>query len=125
MKITIIIVAIVLVLVAVVGFYVKQQLSGMEEGAKIIIVMSKLNQAADQLRKIGTFTNDVPNLCEIYRFTNSITLGQTQQQQCVLAAKSSAFQEAGMMAITANDTLVWIDRDGKATPFNDSEAVKP
>lgn len=123
MKITII-VAIVLILVAVAGLYVKRQLSGMAEGAKIIIVMSKLNQAADQLRKSGSFTNDVPNLCEIYRFTNSITIGQSQQQ-CVLAAKSSVFQEGGIMAITTNDTLVWIDKDGKATPFNDSEGVKP
>ena len=121
MKIVIIITAAVLVLVAIAGFYVKRKLSGMAEGAKIIIVMSKLNQAADELRKSGTFTNDVPNLCEIYRFTNAITLGQTQQQ-CVLAAKSPSFEEGGFMAITTNDTLVWIDRDGKAKAFNGPEA---
>ena len=121
MKITIIVVVVVLCLIAVAGFHVKSKLNSMAEGAKIIIVMSKLNQAADQLRKSGTFTNDVPNLCEIYRFTNSITLGQTQQQ-CVLAAKSPGFEEGRFMAITTNDTLVWIDRDGKAKSIDGPEA---
>ena len=124
MKITIITVAAVLVLVAVAGFYIKHELSGMEEGAKIIIIMSQLGQAADELRKSGTFTNDVPNLCDIYRFTNSITLGQAQQQ-CVLAVKSPSFGEDGFMAITTNDTLVWIDRDGKATPFDGQDSATP
>jgi hypothetical protein len=88
----------------------------------IVIIKSKISHAADEFRKSGTFTNDVPNLCYIYRFTNSITLGQTQQQ-CVLAAVSPAFGEDGFMAITTNDTLVWIDRDGKATTYNSPDAA--
>ncbi|HXI69691.1 MAG TPA: hypothetical protein VNN22_04965 [Verrucomicrobiae bacterium] len=122
MKITVIIIAAVLVLIAIAGFYIKRELSGMEEGAKIIIIMSQLGQAADELRRSGTFTNEVPNLCDIYRFTNSITLGQ-MQQQCVLAAKSPSFEKDGFMAITTKDTLVWIDRSGKAISFNSPDAV--
>ncbi|HEY3761591.1 MAG TPA: hypothetical protein VGN23_07580 [Verrucomicrobiae bacterium] len=121
MKITIIIVLAVLVLLAAAGFYIKRQLNGMTEDVKFIAIMSNLNQAADDLRKSGTFTNGVPNLCDIYQFTNNITIGQTQQQ-CVLAAKSPSFEDGGFMAVTTNDTLVWIDQSGKASALNGAEA---
>ena len=122
MKIIIIVVAAILVLIAVAGICLKRKLSIMARGAKAIIVMQRLGQAAADLRKSGTFTNDIPNLCEIYQFTNSIAIGQTQYQ-CVLAAKSPVFAEGGFVAITTNDALIWIDRDGKATPLNGPEAV--
>lgn len=124
MRTIIIAVLAVLSLLAVGGFFLKRKLSGMAQGARIIIVMQRLGQAATELRERGTFTNDVPQLCEIYRFTNDIMLAHAQHR-CVLAARSPMFAERGFMAITTNDTLVWIDRDGKATPFNGPDAVTP
>src|SRR5215469_7625600 len=124
MKIIVIVAAAVLVLIAIAGIWLKQRLSIMARGAKAIIVLQRLGQAAVELRKSGTFTNDAPNLCEIYRFTNNITVGQTQHQ-CVLAARSPVFAEGSFIAITTNDVLVRIDRDGKATPLNAPETVTP
>jgi hypothetical protein len=122
MKVAILIIAAILVLAAVGGLYLKRKLSAMAEGAKIVIVIQRLGQAATELRKHGAFTNDVPNLCDIYTFTNQITLGGTPHQ-CVLAAKSPSFQENGFMVITTNDTVVWIDRDGKARALSGPDSI--
>lgn len=124
MKALIIIGAVLLVAVAVAGFWLKRKVSGMAHGAKFIIVMQRLGQFSADLKKQGSFTNDIPHLADIYAFTDTITLSGAQHR-CTLAAKSPMFGDAGVMAITTDDVIVWIDREGRATPFTGPESVTP
>jgi hypothetical protein len=124
MKTFIIIGAVLLVVVAVAGFWLKRKVSAMAHGAKIIIIMQRLGQFSADRKKQGSFTNDIPHFCDIYPFTDSITLNGTQRS-CTLAAKSPLFGDGGIMAITTDDTVVWIDRDGKATAFSGPDSVSP
>jgi hypothetical protein len=124
MKITIIIVAVVLCLGAVAGFYIKRTLTGMAQGAKIIIIMQRLGQFSADLKKQGSFTNDIPHLADIYPFTNSYTINGTRCC-CTLAARSPLFADRGVMAVTSEGTVLWVDRDGKATSFSETGSVTP
>ena len=92
----------------------------MAGGVKFIIIMQRLQQGASEFRESGTFTNDVPHICDIYRFTDQITVGG-ENHECVLAAKSPMFGDEGIMAITTTDMLVWIRPDGEATALNPAE----
>jgi hypothetical protein len=124
MKKLIIIVAVLLVLGVAAGLYIHQQVRGMAQGAKIIIIMQRLGQFSADLKKQGSFTNDIPQLCDIYPYTNSVIVNGSQQQ-CTLAAKSPLFGDGGVMAITTQDTVLWIDAAGKATPFNGQDSATP
>ena len=105
-------------------FWLKRKLRGMAGGAKFIIVMQRLGQFSADLKKQGSFTNDIPHLADIYTFTDTIMLSGVQHR-CTLAAKSPMFRDDGVLAITTEDVIVWIDRDGKATPFNAPDSVTP
>src|SRR5512145_1180736 len=99
MKTFVIIGAILLVGVVVAGFWLKRKVSGMAQGAKFIIVMQRLGQFSADLKKQGSYTNDITHLADIYAFTDTITLSGVQHR-CTLAAKSPMFGDAGVMAIT-------------------------
>ena len=120
MKILIVIGAVLLVAIVVAGIWLKRKLSGMAQGVKIIIIMQRLVQFSAELKKQGTFTNDIPHLGDIYAFTDSVTFNG-KEHRCTLAAKSPLFGDKGIMAITSEDVVIWIDREGKATPFNGAE----
>ena len=119
MKPTIIIVSILVLLGAVGAYY----LYGVARGAKTIIIMDRLMQASADLKKNGTFTNDLPQFCEIQTFSEHYTVGGVEYQ-CSLAAKSPVFQGRGFMAITTNDVLLWIDRERKVTPVSGPDAAR-
>jgi hypothetical protein len=119
MKPIIIIVAILIVLGGVGAYY----LYGVARGAKTIIIMSRLTQASADLKKHGTFTNDIPQYCDIYTFTEHYTVGGSDYQ-CALAAKSPLFRGRGFMAITTNDVLLWIDKERGATPMSGPDAAR-
>src|SRR5262245_31558544 len=99
MKILAVIATVLLVVVAIAGFWLKRRVAAMAIGAKFIIIMQRLAQFSADLKKQGTFTNDIPHLCEIYPFTESVTFNG-EQHQCTLAARSPLFGDKGVMAIT-------------------------
>ncbi len=119
-KPAIIIVRAVVVLLGLAGAY---YVRGMARGAKIIIIMNRLVQASGDLRKHGTFTNDVPQFCDIYAHTNQYTV-RGKEYHCVLAAKSPLFQKPGFMAVTTNDVLLWVDPMQGATPMTGPDSVQ-
>src|SRR5262245_49422185 len=84
-------------------------------GAKTIIIMNRLTTASADLKKHGSFTNDVPQYCDIYAHTNHYTF-RGKEYYCRLAAKSPLFQKSGFMAVTTNDVLLWIDSEKGAKP---------
>ena len=120
--IAITIAAIVLVAVVLAALWLKRKINSMAHGVKFILIMQRLTQFSGELKKQGTFTNDIPKICDITPFTDEITLNGTPHR-CTLAAKSPLFDNRGMMAITENDTVVWIDSAGKATPFNGPDSA--
>lgn len=118
MKPAIIIVAVLIVLGGAGAYY----LHGVARGAKIVIIMNRLTQASTDLKKHGSFTNDIPEFCEIYTFTDHYTV-RGSEYQCVLAAKSPLFRDRGFMAITTSDVLVWIDRQRGATAMSGPDST--
>jgi len=116
--------AVLLLAVVIAGFWVKREVNSMAEGAKFIIIMQRLGQFSTDLKRQGSFTNDILHLCDIYPFTNSVVVGGASHR-CMLAAKAPSFGDSGIMAITFDDTVVWIDRDGKVTPFTGPDSIAP
>jgi hypothetical protein len=120
MKPVIITILAIVVLLGLAGAY---YLRGVARGAKTIIVMNRLMQASADLRKNGTFTNDVPQFCDIYAHTNQYTV-KGKEYHCVLAAKSPLFQKRGFMAVTTNDVLLWVDPEQGATPMSGPDSMQ-
>jgi len=116
MKPAIIILAVLILLGSVVAYYV----SGVARGAKIIIIMNRLIQASEDLRKHGVFTNDIPTFCDIRAYTEQQSVGATDYV-CALAATSPLFRGRGFMAITTNDVLLWIDKEHGAVQLSGGE----
>ena len=117
MKPTTIILSVLALLGAVGAYY----FYGVARGAKIVIIMNRLTQASTDLKKHGTFSNDVPQFCEISAFTEHYAVGGSNYQ-CALAAKSPLFRGRGFMAITTNDVLLWIHRERGAMPMSGSSS---
>jgi hypothetical protein len=84
--------------------------------------MNRLTQASADLKKRGSFTNDIPQFCDISAFTEHYTV-RGSDYQCALSAKSPLFRGRGFMAITTNDVLLWIDRERGATPMSGPGSV--
>ncbi len=124
MKMLIVIVTALVLLLAVGWFFLKRWLRGMAGGAKIIIIMQRLHQFSADIKKQGTFTNDIPHLADIYAFTDTVTFNGAQHR-CSLAAKSPSFGDGGVLAITTEDVVLWIARDGSVTPFDGADSVTP
>lgn len=114
-----IIILVVLILAAAAGAY---HLYRMANGAKFLIIMNRLDQASADLKRRGTFTNDVPEFCDIYKFTEHYTI-RGSDYQCTLAAKSSVFRGRGFMAIATNDVILWVDKERGAIPMTGPDSV--
>lgn len=117
------IIGVILTLLALLGFGGAYYVRGIARSAKTIIVMNRLMQASAELKKNGTFTNDVPEFCQIYPHTNQYTV-RGKEYYCVLAAKSPLFQKSGFMAVTTNDVLLWIDPVQGATPMTGPDSAQ-
>jgi hypothetical protein len=61
--------------------------------------------------------------CVTSTHTREVSLGGTEHR-CTLAAKSPLFGDRGIMAITSDDSVLWIDHEGNATPFNGPDSVQ-
>ena len=112
----------VIIIVAVLILLGAYYLFGVARGAKIVIIMNRLTQASADLKKHGSFTNDVPQFCDISTFTEHYAV-RGSDYQCALAAKSPLFRGRGFMAITTNDVLLWIDKERGATPMSGPDSL--
>ncbi len=119
----VIIIGSILAVVALLGLGGAYYVRGITRGAKTFIVLNRLMQASADLKKNGTFTNDVPHICQIYAHTNQYSVGG-KEYHCVLAAKSPVFQKTGFMAITTNDVLLWIDPVQGATAMTGPDSAQ-
>lgn len=91
--------------------------------SRFIIAMNALRQASAELQKGGTFTNQFQN-DRVYPYTNRFIVGATVYQ-CVLAVESVDLhlRNRGLLAITTNDVLVWIDRERGVMPLGTGPAL--
>jgi hypothetical protein len=116
----IIIILAVLLLLGLAGAYYWH---GIARGAKTVIIMQRLGQAAADLKNHGSFTNDIQEFCEIYQFTEHYKVSGSDYE-CVLAAKSPIFRGRGLLAITTNNVIIWIDNNGRVIPATGPHSVE-
>jgi hypothetical protein len=78
-----------------------------ESRARFISAMNDLKEAHFELQKYGAFTNQFRD-ARVYTFTNRLTIDGTNYQ-FEFALFSDEFRERGLLTITTNGILVWID----------------
>ncbi len=84
--------------------------------------MNELRQAKAELQKHGVFTNRFQG-DTVYPYTNRFMIGATVHQ-CGLAVESVDLhlRKRGILAITTNDVLVWVDRERGVMPLGTGPA---
>jgi hypothetical protein len=75
--------------------------------AKFINLMNDVKCADQELRQYGSFTNH-SRYSRVYACTNRYTVGGTDYW-CELCGGSEEFGDRGILAITTNQTFLWID----------------
>ena len=92
--------------------------------ARFSIAVTALREANGQLQKQGAFTNR-PHDDRVYPFTNRFSIDGTSYQ-CQLAVESVDLylRDRGLLTITTNDIIVWIDRERGAVPLGSGSAFK-
>jgi len=77
-----------------------------------------LGIAATELEQNGKFTNDSPQYCRIYEFTNRFNVSGSMLQ-CTLAADSWDYREhSNLLAITTSRVFLFIDKRGVIRMYN-------
>jgi hypothetical protein len=90
--------------------------------ARFILAMDELRRANAALHQQGAFTNTIQG-DRVYPYTNRFTREATVYQ-CGLALESVDLylRERGLLAITTNDVLLWIDRERGVMPLANGPA---
>ena len=76
---------------------------------------NKLLEAHLELQHDGTFTNHYRDI-EIIAVTNAFLVSGTNYQ-CEFTAANDEFRDYGMLAITTNQTVIWIDKNQQVFPI--------
>jgi hypothetical protein len=90
--------------------------------ARFVIAMNELREANVQLQKYGAFTNQFP-YDKVYPCTNRFNIDGTACQ-CELAVESVDLylRDRGLLTITTNDILVWVDKKRGVMPLGRGSA---
>lgn len=105
MKTTVI--AVVILLTLFLGFrYFKERSL---RRAEVYNSISELLSSENRWRQNGSLTNGNPGFT-VYPFTNRVTVSGTNFQ-CVMAVKAERIESFGFMALAADGTVLWIDRE--------------
>lgn len=83
-----------------------------KRSAARVVTISSLKVAYADLEQEGRFSNRWPQFCRISSYTNRYAISGTVYQ-CVLAADSWDYRgRDNLLAITANGSLLFIDKKG-------------
>lgn len=90
--------------------------------ARFVLALNALREANAELQKHGAFTNRFQG-DTVYPYTNRFTI-EGRVYQCGLAVESVDLhlRERGILAITTNDLVVWVDRERGAMPLSSGPA---
>jgi len=89
---------------------------------RFVLAMNELRQANADLQKHGAFTNRFQG-DTVYPYTNQFTIDGTVYQ-CGLAVESVDLylRKRGILAITTNNVVVWVDRERGVMPLSSGPA---
>jgi hypothetical protein len=112
------------VMVALLGLFLYAARTGSHR-ARFSIAMTALREANAQLQKNGAFTNQRPHDDKVYPFTNRFIIDGTVYQ-CRLAVESVDLylRDRGLLTITTNDIILWVDKERGAVPLGSGSAFK-
>jgi hypothetical protein len=124
MKKSTIVLTVLAVVVALLGLFLFSASKGSHR-ARFLIAVNKLREASAQLQKHGAFTNQFPHDDKVYPFTNRFSIDGTAYQ-CQLAVESVDLylRDRGLLAITTNDTIIWVDKERGAVPLGSGSAFR-
>lgn len=90
--------------------------------ARFVLAMNELRQANADLHRHGAFTNRLQG-DTVYAYTNRFTIDGTVYQ-CGLAVESVDLylRKRGVLAITTNNVVVWVDRELGVVPLGSGPA---
>jgi hypothetical protein len=116
------IVIVVLTSAMVVAYGVMHFAGKSSRRARFVLAMNELRLANAELQKQGAFTNRFQG-DTVYPYTNRFIIDATVYQ-CGLAVESVDLylRGRGLLAITTNDVLVWVDRERGAMPLGSGPA---
>jgi hypothetical protein len=111
------------VLVAFFGLFLYSAARGSHR-ARFVIAMNELREANVQLQKHGAFTNQFP-YDKVYACTNRFNIDGTAYQ-CQLAVESVDLylRDRGLLTITTNDVIVWVDKKRGVMPLGSGSAFR-
>jgi hypothetical protein len=118
-----IVLTVLAVVVALLGIFLFNAAIGTHR-ARFSIAVTKLREANAQLQKHGAFT-DRPHDDKVYPFTNRFSIdGTTYQCQLAVESVDLYLRDRGLLTITTNDIIVWIDKERGAVPLGSGSAFR-
>jgi hypothetical protein len=123
MKKSTLVLTVLAVLVAFLGLFLYSAARGSHR-ARFVIAMNELREASAQLQKQGAFTNQF-SYDKVYPCTNRFNVGGTAYQ-CQLAVESVDLylRDRGLLTITTNDIIVWVDKKRGVMPLGSGSAFR-
>jgi hypothetical protein len=97
-----------LLFVVLVGFVLLHGQASSERRARFINVANMLLEAHLELQHDGAFTNHFRDT-DITSVSNVFVVGGTNYQ-CEFTAANDEFRDYGLLAITTNQIVIWIDK---------------
>jgi hypothetical protein len=76
--------------------------------AGIIMAKNGLKQAKKDYEEYGYITNYGSSGYQVWLSSNIVTVGGTQYQ-CFFTARDERFYDEGVLAMTTNEVLIWLD----------------
>ena len=124
MKKSSIVLTVLAVLVALVGLFLYSAARGSHR-ARFVIAMNELREAKGQLQKQGALTTQQFGYDKVYPCTNRFTIDGTAYQ-CQLAVESVDLylRGRGLLTITTNDIIVWVDKERGVMPLGSGSAFR-
>jgi hypothetical protein len=102
------------------GLFVVCYLYGVSlRNAGIIMARNSLKQAKKDYDKHGYVTNDGSSGYQVWLSSNIVTIGSTQYQ-CFITVRDAKFYDEGVLAMTTNQVLIWLDAKRKPKIIDDS-----
>ena len=104
-----------LLFVVVVLFVLLHGLAASERRARFINVANMLLEAHLELQHDGAFTNhfrdtDITSVSNVFVFAGT-------NYHCEFTAANDEFRDYGLLAITTNQTVIWIDKNQQVFPI--------
>jgi hypothetical protein len=97
-----------------IAFVLLRGLASSERRAKFVQAVNDLREADMDLQREGTFTNHFRHT-HITALSNGLALSGTNYH-CEFIAVNEDFRDFGVLAITTNQIVIWIDKKQQVFP---------